>query len=64
MPFAKIRFAFSRISAFVTVLLITRRRRSEPVSGAIVIVRSPLACSLETIESVRSSSLSEAGLIE
>ena len=32
----------SRISSLVTVLLITRRRRSEPVSGAIVIDRSPL----------------------
>ena len=64
MPFAKIRSVFSRISALVTVLLITRRRRSDPVSGAIVIERSPLACSLPTIESVRSSSRSEAGLIE
>ncbi len=42
MPFAKISSAFSRISAFVTVLLITRRSRSEPVSGAMVIDRSPL----------------------
>ena len=32
----------SRISSFVTVLLITRRSRSDPVSGAMVIVRSPL----------------------
>ena len=42
MPLAKMRSAFSRISSFVTVLLMTRRRRSEPVSGAMVSVRSPL----------------------
>ena len=39
---AKIRSARSRISSFVTVLLMTRRSRSDPVSGAIVIDRSPL----------------------
>ena len=43
MPLAKISSARSRISSFVTVLLITRRRRSEPVSGAIVMPRSPLS---------------------
>src|SRR6185312_14954586 len=42
MPLAKIRSARSRISSLVTVLLMTRRRRSDPTSGAIVIVRSPL----------------------
>ena len=36
MPFAKIRSARSRISSLVTVLLMTRRSRSEPVSGAMV----------------------------
>ena len=41
MPLAKISSARSRISSLVTVLLITRRRRSEPVSGAMVI--DPLA---------------------
>ena len=35
--------ARSRISSLVTVLLMTRRRRSEPVSGAMVSVRSPLS---------------------
>ena len=43
MPFAKIRSARSRISSLVTVLLITRRRRSDPVSGAMVMPCSPLA---------------------
>jgi hypothetical protein len=47
----------------VTVLLITRRNRSEPVSGAMVIDRSPLARSIRTIGSVRSSSRNDAGLI-
>ena len=42
MPLAKISSARSRISSLVTVLLMTRRSRSDPVSGAIVIVRSPL----------------------
>ena len=56
--------AFSRISSLVTVLLMTRRRRSEPVSGAIVSVRSPLSRSSRTIVGVRSSSRSDAGLIE
>ena len=37
MPFAKIMSVFSRISALVSVLLLTRRRRYDPVSGAIVI---------------------------
>ena len=39
MPLAKIRSARSRISSLVTVLLMTRRSRSDPVSGAMVIVR-------------------------
>ena len=63
MPLAKISSARSRISSFVTVLLMTRRRRSEPVSGAMVIVRSPLSRSTRTIGSVRSSRRSDAGLI-
>ena len=40
MPDRKMRSARSRISSLVTVLLMTRRRRSEPVSGAIVIEAS------------------------
>ena len=64
MPLEKISSALSRISAFVTVLLITRRRRSEPVSGAMVSVRSPLSLRIETIVGVRSSRRSDAGLIE
>src|SRR5581483_4755684 len=63
MPLAKIRSARSRISSFVTVLLITRRKRSDPVSVAIVIVRSPLARRTRTIGSVRSSSRRDAGLM-
>ena len=47
----------------VTVVLITRRIRSEPVSGAIVTVRSPLARRTRTIDSVRSSRRSDAGLM-
>ena len=46
-PLAKIISALARISSLVTVLLITRRSRSDPVSGAIVIVRSPL-CAQQT----------------
>ena len=42
MPFAKISSVAARISSLVTVLLMTRRRRSDPVSGAMVIDRSPL----------------------
>ena len=42
MPLAKMISVAARISSFVTVLLITRRRRSEPASGAIVIDFSPL----------------------
>ena len=34
MPVEKINSARSRISSFVTVLLMTRRRRSDPVSGS------------------------------
>ena len=49
MPLAKISSAASRISSLVTVLLMTRRSRSEPVSGAIVIERSPLSRSIRTI---------------
>jgi hypothetical protein len=64
MPLSKISRVRSRISSLVTVLLMTRRRRSEPVSGAIVSDRSPLAFSRRTIGSVRSSSRSDAGLIE
>ena len=64
MPLAKISSAASRISWLVTVLLMTRRSRSEPASGAIVIERSPLSRSICTIGGVRSSSRSEAGLIE
>ena len=64
MPLEKISSARSRISSLVIVLLITRRRRSEPVSGAIVSVRSPLSLSSDTIVGVRSSSRSDAGLIE
>ena len=64
MPPAKISSAACRISSFVTVLLITRRRRSEPASGAIVIDFSPLRRSRSTIGAVRSSSRSDAGLIE
>ena len=64
MPFAKISSVAARISSLVTVLLITRRSRSEPVSGAIVIERSPLLRSSRTIGSVRSSRRSDAGLIE
>ncbi len=64
MPLAKINSVAARISSLVTVLLMTRRSRSEPVSGAIVIERSPLCCSSCTIGSVRSSSRNEAGLIE
>src|SRR6478609_6804691 len=63
MPLAKISSARSRISSLVTVLLMTRRRRSDPVSGAIVMVRSPLAVSVRTIDSVRSSRRSDAGVI-
>jgi hypothetical protein len=48
----------------VTVLLMTRRSRSDPVSGAIVNVRSPLSRSSDTIVGVRSSSRSDAGEIE
>ena len=59
----KIVSAAARISSFVTVLLITRRSRSDPVSGAMVIVRSPLRRSSSTIVGVRSSSRSEAGLM-
>ena len=64
MPLAKIISAAARISSFVTVLLMTRRSRSEPVSGAIVIVRSPLWRSRPTIVGVRSSSRSDAGLMQ
>ena len=42
IPFLKIRSARSRISSFVTVLLMTRRIRSDPASGAMVMLRSPL----------------------
>jgi hypothetical protein len=41
----------------------TRRSRSEPVSGAMVMLRSPLCFKIETIEGVRSSRRSEAGLM-
>ena len=64
MPLAKMTSARSRISSLVTVLLITRRSRSEPVSGAIVSERSPLSRSRVTIDGVRSSMRSDAGLIE
>jgi hypothetical protein len=63
MPHRKISPALSRICSFVTVLLMTRRRRSDPVSGAIVIDRSPLLRRRVTMVSVRSSSLSDAGLM-
>ncbi len=63
MPERKISDARSRISSFVTVLLMTRRNRSDPVSGAMVIDRSPLSFRSETMGSVRSSSRSEAGLM-
>ena len=53
MPLAKISSVAARISSFVTVLLITRRSRSEPVSGAMVIDRSPLWRSSWTIGSVQ-----------
>ena len=63
MPEPKISPVLSRICSFVTVLLMTRRSRSDPVSGAIVIDRSPLSRSSETMVSVRSSSRSDAGLM-
>ncbi|MNC97200.1 hypothetical protein D3C83_147850 [compost metagenome] len=63
MPAAKIISAARRISSLVTVLLITRRSRSEPVSGAIVTVFSPLFRSRSRRVGVRSSRRSEAGLI-
>ena len=64
IPLAKIISALARISSLVIVLLMTRRSRSEPVSGAIVSVRSPLPRRRRTMVGVRSSSRSEAGLIE
>ena len=63
-PFAKIISALARISSLVTVLLITRRSRSDPVSGAMVIDRSPLERRSRTRVDVRSSRRSDAGLIE
>ena len=42
MPAAKIISVAARISSLVMVLLTTRRSRSDPTSGAIVTVRSPL----------------------
>ena len=63
MPLEKISSAADRISSFVTVLLMTRRSRSDPVSGAMVTVFSPLCRSRRMIVGVRSSSRSEAGLM-
>jgi len=63
IPDAKIISAASRISSLVNVLLTTRRSRSEPVSGAMVMVFSPLWRSKRRIVGVMSSSLSDAGLM-
>ena len=43
MPLAKIMSAAIEDLSLVIVLLMTARSRSDPVSGAIVIVRSPLS---------------------
>ena len=53
MPVRKIRSALSRIWALVTVLLITRRSRSEPVSGAIVIERGLFSTTKDNVELFR-----------
>ena len=60
MPFSKIQVALSRISAFVNCLLMIRRMRSEPHSGARVRPWTPVSASLKTNCGVRSSSRSEA----